>query len=282
MKRCLFSFKTEKTSFHSMNLDDFDIMKLAMRHRIPIQGCKADLYHALRRIGKIYKIFVKYFLWKLGGPYIEPVNSEDYFTGSDISSVSPYYLFSIVEHGKQYHFDIRSITDTNVYTTCPFDEHTRARYLRKVRWLERFGFPTIYSSRAKTVDQYAVDVFQLVNRYQYCDIEWFTSLSFDQLVNLYDKIADIWIYRAELDATEKRNIVKGGIVFTNTVNSYESNMIEKLRHQLLRNIERLVTEGITEDHRRTGALYVMLGLVQVSEDASAFHPNLFQAAYYMP
>jgi hypothetical protein len=143
--------------------------------------------------------------------------------------------------------------------------------------LKRFGFPVTIQTFASTIQQYITDVFGLLNRYQYCDIDWFTTLSFNGLKTLYHKIYDIWIYRAGLSDTEKKNIVKDGVVFVNNIDEYTIDMEEKLKKQLLRNIERLVTEGLTEDHRKTGALYVMLGIVQVSAQARDFHPNLFQA-----
>jgi hypothetical protein len=57
-------------------------------------------------------------------------------------------------------------------------------------------------------------------------------------------------------------------------------MENKLRVELLKNIEKLITEGETEDHRKNGCYIFVLGLVLVSEEASTSHPGMYHAAYY--
>lgn len=276
-----------------MNFDIFDVLKLAMDKQILIQGTKEDLCRLLnateldikgrdrKRYGIIWRTFIQYFLWQLGGPYDSAsINVTDYLTGSDIKDISKYYLFSVIDDGHHYHYDIRTLENFNVYTSKPLEMETLQRYHRKVKWLKKLDFPITTQdhnqSELRTLKQYAVDVFCLVSKYFHCDDEWFVNLSFLQLVNLYNYIADIWDYRADVSMEEKCNIVHNGIICPTKVDRYTINMIDKLRRQVLRNIERLVTEGLTDSHRTLGALFVMLALVQVSNEASSFYPNLLQ------
>jgi hypothetical protein len=265
-------------------LDDFHVLKVAMKHKIPIRGTKTSLCTALLKklynktpsATLIWKTFIKYFLWKLGGPYTKPVNDTDYFTGSEVSLISPYYLFAVTEPSGQFHFDIRTIANVNIYTTHEFNKDSLIRYNRKLKWLKSFGFPTTIKVHARSPEQYCVDVFQLINNYQYCDSEWFEALTFYQLVNLYNKISDIWMYRANLTLVDKCRIVKDGVIFSTDISNHT---IAMLKQHLLHSIERMVTEGSTDDDRKLGAVLVMLGLVQVSEPARLLHPGLHQATH---
>lgn len=101
------------------------------------------------------------------------------------------------------------------------------------------------------------------------------------LQRLYYELFEIWNYRLPMIEKYKSEMVKGlGILNNNEIiKRYEPSMCDKLRLELLKNIERLVTEGLTEDHIKTGCYIVMLGLVLVSEDAATSHPHLYQAAY---
>ena len=92
---------------------------------------------------------------------------------------------------------------------------------------------------------------------------------------------EIWDYRIPMDSLYKSELVNGEI-FSNwdSVKRYRTTMINKLRIELLKNIEKLVTDGKTEDHRKAGCYIFMLGLVLVSEDAATSNPILYQAAHH--
>ena len=145
-------------------MDDFEVLMLAMKNRVPIRGTKNDLLRALapdqtvakKKNAIMWRTFVRFFLWKLGGPYNNPVNDVEYCTGANINTVSPYYLFSVAEAGHQYHYDIRTVTDTNIYTTHPFDAQTRNKYNLKIKWLLKFGFPVTIETQVRSIKQYIV------------------------------------------------------------------------------------------------------------------------------
>ena len=158
---------------------------------------------------------------------------------------------------------------------------------RKTRWLKKFGFITVHIRKERKlspdekVRQYTVNVFSQLTEHQYVDHHWFIDLKFESLKKLYYELFEIWSYRLPMQKSYKEEMVKNGQLFNNwkNVDRYESSMNRKLRLEILKNIERLVTEGKTEDHRKSGCHIFMLGFVLVSEDAATSCPHLFQAAY---
>jgi len=177
---------------------------------------------------------------------------------------------------------------------------------RKLVWLKRLGYPIAHTdskskskSKSETesksnskseadshwsdrsIKQYTVNIFSSINDYQYVDHEWFDELTFDGLKTLYHELYEIWYYRLPMQNDHKESITSATI-FSNweSVRHYQMSMANKLRIELLKNIERLVTDGATEDHRKSGCYIFILGLVLVSEPAATSHPCMYHAAYY--
>jgi hypothetical protein len=77
----------------------------------------------------------------------------------------------------------------------------------------------------------------------------------------------------------KANMVRSPIFSKwEAVRNYKNE--DKIRLELLQDIERLITEGVNEDYRKNGCYIFVLGLVLISEDAATSHPAMFQAAYH--
>ena len=105
------------------------------------------------------------------------------------------------------------------------------------------------------------------------------NLGLANLKELYKQVEDIWNYRAELKNEDKLNFVKDGKIFTKKV--HEINAIKsrnQLRHILLDDFYRLVTEGKTKSDCQTGALWILSALTIVSYDARSAMSWLFQSA----
>ena len=291
--------------------DIFLLMKRCRENEVIVRGKAENLRKVLHRKIHgvypkekqspehiIYDTYCKYFLWKLGDGHLvaDSSNTHDFSTDQKVSRIPKVYLFCVRDEAHVHAFDIRSLNEYynactgtfhNPYTIKPFDGNVKKSLLRKVEWLERLGYHTGHhgSSEIMTPEQkmknHVVDVFHHISMHQYVDHEWFNKLSFMELKKLYYELHDLWSYRLELQEEEKRKIVKGGVVFGNwvMVEKYKASMMNKLRHELLINIDRLVTEGIDDSYRKSGSLYFMLGFVQISQDAADNHPSLFQAVY---
>ncbi len=291
-------------------MDVFDLMQECRKKHIIIRGNKATLCRALE--GKIYRhkdnyipyigsAYIRYFLYALGNGALaaQASNTDDFYTDRPISRIPNVYIYCINEADHVYAFDIRSINGyykeiatthrimANPYTMQPLTEDQLAHLERKNAWLQKLGFHTMHLPPSQTLplkkltERYAVDVFHKISMYQYVSHTWFMTLTTRDLQKLYYELWDLWTYRLSLTGVEARKITKDGALFTNlsNVKKYTDHMKDTLRCELLKNIEKLVTEGKAEEDRKTGSLYFMLGFVQVSQDAADHHPSLFNAVY---
>jgi len=245
----------------------------------------------------VAKSFIEFFLYKLGSCHLlgRCLNEYDFYTSATLTNIPKCYLFCTETNGVVYGYDIRSLytyrshknaTFRNPYTEQEFTQSDIDRMDRKLKWLQRFGysngFVTSTAPAAVSADQFAVNVFSQITKHQYVDYRWFSELDFEALKRLYHELYEIWHYRLPMQSSYKAEMTKDGHVFANwdAVKYYQESMHHKLQLELLQNIEKLVTGGITADHRATGCYIFMLGLVLVSESAQTSYPELFQAAYY--
>lgn len=308
----ILSYRPEATELlHPEQLDISSVAKVCRYHNVIVRGDKERMCNAL---GKklfgwkyqrtpeeyLWQGVSKYFLWKIGnGPQahdVETVNTYDFYTSIPVTDIPIAYQYHVTEDEKVYTFDIRSLTlcrevnaesFRNPYTDRPFSSDTINSIDRKQLWLTKLGYPVTFpeSQRELTdeeqVEQQTIDVFSRISEHQYADNKWFSELDFEQSKQLYYELHEIWHYRLPMQATYKADMVVGGSVFPNwsRVERYRSSMHTKLKRELLHDINRLVTEGKTDDHRKSGCYMFMLGLVLVSEGAQTSHPYLFQAAY---
>ena len=242
------------------------------------------------------RVCLNYLFWKFGNCHLSAYcsNTYDFYSSVDINKIPICFQFFTGNTNQAYGYDIRSLiyfresgsNFRNPYTDEPFTSQELDYLQRKTKWLKRFGYPTQQHQQhqqhrqQQQLLQYTINVFSILNEHQYVDYEWFTSLRFNDLRSLYRELHEIWYYRLPMQETHKANMVNS-VIFSKweAVRNYKSNMEDKLRLELLQDIEKLITEGINEDYRKNGCYIFLLGLVLVSEDAATSHPSMFQAAY---
>lgn len=294
---------TEEMLARPDKLDICDIVQACRAHQVIVRGDKEALCRALLK--KVYGkqtptqksaglLFARYFLCKLGlgGQFIasalmECQNDTDFITDVALTNIPKIFRFYVgLGSRSSYGFDIRSLNDyyqqsnvfLNPYTGLDFEEEDLKRFQKKVRWLTRFHYPVthVLVKPATTLERRVVDVFHKVHMYYYVDYRWFTALSFEQLRHLYKEYADMWSERLSLSDETKNKIVdvRNGPLFSVNVHKYKHDMKDALSHCLLADIERLVSEGVTSEDRKTGALYSIYGLVQLSSGAAQHYPSL--------
>lgn len=286
------------------------LIKICQRYNVIVRGDPVNICQTLKK--KLYgnkylkdhgdiigRTFIRYLLWHLGQCHLldKSSNDEDFYTSVPVRRIPECYLFMCQTHGKAHGFDIRSLVSyreignnfRHPYTDRPFTDTELQRIDSKVRWLKRLGYQTKHKltitepSTRQSVEQLTINVFASINEHQYVDYMWYMQLSPYYLVQLYYELHEIWTYRLPMQASHKEQITKYPI-FSNwdNVKNYQPSMESKLRIELLKNMQHLVGDGVTEDHRKTGCYIFMLGLVLVSEDAATSNPSLYQAAYYEP
>ena len=285
-----------------------ELVNQCIKHKVVIRGNRAALQRALRckvdgRSGRTLqetrrKVLYQMLLWRMGGGHrmkgAHIYNDTDFFTGTSIAQIPLAYIFCIPDStGGLMVFDIRSLNGflqerpwdqepVHPYTMKPLSTEDRRRLKVKNTYLEKLSYHTTHCRSVVPVPlrTKAVSVFQLLSRYLYVDYEWFWSLSFRALLTLYEEMWELWVHRLMLTQEARRRVVRGGTIFDKwkeTVCKYTPAMKDVLREEILHNLERLLTEGVSDEDRKSGAIYFMLGLVTVSPQAAACNPALYEA-----
>ena len=118
---------------------------------------------------------------------------------------------------------------------------------------------------------------QIENLTSSVNIEWFMCLDSNLLKKFYKALEDIWNYRAELNQTQKYNIVQDLEMFPVTVyNYYKIKSTQKLRLVLLDEIEKLIFTAADDADKTLACYYVLTALCEVSEETRQIFPWLYQ------
>ena len=284
----------------------YELTKYARSHRIPVEGRYDHLYFRIQQLlqgssitsayRRICDTFTKYFLYTKGqGQYVKACrNQDDFVTGQRLGNIPPVFIFCFEEtsqNGGWYGFDIRSLYEfyasdanfINPYTCQPINNRITTDLIKKIRWVQKLGFPIRHQSQALTVqDAFCLRVitaFQKLNQLGfYVDYKWYMNLNIDELKRLYREVADVWNYRLDISTETKHRIVSNGVVFADTKSIDSHSDLQTVRNIVLRNAERIIDEGYATDDRKLGAFYFMIGLVIVSPEAASSNEALFLSA----
>ena len=111
----------------------------------------------------------------------------------------------------------------------------------------------------------------------YTNHNWFKNLCLNELIQLYTKMEDIWVFRTNMTIEARNNIVNGGIAFNIPIPiiKYQKSKL-KMQHILLDEFLRLINEGINREEKKLGAILILTGLVEVSYEAAQALPHLVQ------
>ena len=231
-----------------------------------------------------------YRMWKI---YRRKIcsNSTDILTFIDIYDIEEkfFYIFNDTIRQKKYGYDIRTLIQiiNSDYPSCPytFRLFTEDEKFKINKFTEKLikngldlGFEKNILTPEEEINMKIKDVFHKINMLDnYTNPEWFKNLNLIQLIELYVRAEDIWIYRSMMSVESKKNIVHNGIAFSIpvvTIKTYKSKI--KLQNILLDEFNRFVTEGINNEEKKLGAILILTALVEVSHDAADALPHLIQ------
>ena len=218
-------------------------------------------------------------------------NTTDILTFTDIYDIEEkfFYIFNDNIRQKKYGYDIRTLIQiiNSDYPSCPYTlrSFTENEKLEINKYTEKLikngldlGFEKNILTPEEEIEMKIKDVFHRINMLDnYTNPEWFKNLQLHQLIELYVKAEDVWIYRSMMSLESKKKIVHNGVAFTIPVpiiKTYKSKM--KLQHIILDEFNRFVTEGINNEEKKLGAILILTALVEVSHDAADALPHLIQ------
>jgi len=272
--------------------------------KLPALKIKETSKHTTKSATKIVHNFLqRAILFLLGNNKYKRLcqNDSDLDTTKPIRLIPDAYLFCLQDNSANwYGFDIRTLLQIrasntnkdfiwkNPYTLEPLTNNVIKRIDFKATILSKFDFPTtreatlLYDklSEAEKFNLYIIDIFQKLHHLDYTiDSNYLLELNATQLKQLYLEIADIWTYRLQDLTKEQRcKIVKNGIIFAEApqIKALTPTAKDKqcLLKKILRNLDKLITEGETIDDKKMGATYFMLGFVLVSHKVALAYPHL--------
>ena len=217
-------------------------------------------------------------------------NEVDPVSLCDCQSLPKPFLYTYQDSQKHvYAFDIRTLhtmVEQKMYYN-PFtkevltDQHID-KIIERAQHLEDLGFnlkmdgengeqPKIKSKKItkKTIQQIALRISQELDYMGYhVSLEMFMDLEPSQLIKWYIRCEDIWNYRAQLTQEHKNRIVphvpQGNVFpFKNTIKRYSCRKL-RLQKIVFDTIITLITSGVTESEKQTGAIYVLSALTESS------------------
>ena len=229
----------------------------------------------------------------------KPNNIEDCGTLENLLEIPIEYYIQYQDPNDNlwYGFDIRTMESimasnhpVNPYNTKDLksNEKLMANYTHKKSFLlennRKLSHDSPKLTESQRFSQFVVRVFQKFDVLgQYTDTEWFTTLSIEQLKQFYHLANDMFDYRAQLTDEMKKNIVKNGLIFHNfksTLSKFKNVHIRILQVEILREMERVVDEGVDKEFKILGMNLILSALVEVSHRASLALPHLVQSTFF--
>jgi hypothetical protein len=220
------------------------------------------------------------------------VNTEDFYTLDNIHNIPPKYRFILKDNNHSYCFDIRSLNEyinnnnkriLNPYTNIKINENNLNKIKNIINLYKNdinFNVKKDVLTKEQLYNQLVLSTFQKFDNLQFImDIKWFKNLNLIKLKNLYRVCEDIWNYRAQLTNEQKLKIVNDGRLFiipVNVVNKFNYTKFTYLKHVILDNFNRAVSEGETDNDKKLGAMLMLTGFAEISQDVLNAYPWLSQ------
>jgi hypothetical protein len=200
-----------------------------------------------------------------------------------------FYIFHDKLTNKKYGYDIRTLIQIieSEYPSCPYT-------FRNFTEEEKFTINTVKDNLINSgmilhiekvklsideeIEMKIKDVFYQINMLDnYTNHNWFKNLELHELIKLYSKMEDIWSYRSTMTMDARKNIIKTGIAFNIPINNIKNQKSKiKMQNILLDEFTRFITEGINREEKKLGAILILTGLVEVSNEAAYALPHLIQ------
>ena len=252
----------------------------------------------IQRAWRHYSKFIKLFHQGIGALNRDlSTNTSELYSLEPVKDVPALYYFSFVDGNHLvWAFDIRSLSQMlsmgtlrlNPYTRDPIGQHHVEKIVRRLSWLRARKYSILYPIGAElTADQLwsqrILEIFMKIESFGYhvsCD--WFQKMSIDDHKEFYRTLYELWNQRLNLTAAEQERIVPGfsgaqklfkfapaGAPARRSLNWWEKQTIGVMETLLHRSPDR--------EQNKMGALYCIMGLVKVCDEAADGFPWLVEA-----
>jgi hypothetical protein len=224
-------------------------------------------------------------------------NTEDFYTFQSIDDIEELYFFSYTDKDNfTYFFDIRSFEKlkqgghTNPYNREHIPQEVMDKFTNRMEIIYKDKnfkpFEKIKLTDEQKYRNYVIEIFQKIDATECIasgtNINWYLNLDFNQTINFYKILEDIWIYRASLTNQQRDLIVPDRNIFNRNEFEYlYKNRTKKkykrvMEYFILKNMDKLISSANESSHKATGAYYILIALIDVSIDCANSLPWLIQ------
>lgn len=224
------------------------------------------------------------------------INTEDFLTFESMKDMSFHQRFVYCENDKyMYGFDIISILSIfkqnphqikNPYTRnfFPISLYTKLCQHIRIGRILGYDIQTEHSDdNTFDFEHQIVSTCCLINEHGYqCEVSWFCDLTTVQLIRFIRELYDLWIYRLHISNEVKKKIVfPCGNPFRGIgMQSLHNYTNDSLHEKIFIVITKLLRNGVDNEHRGLGCLYVLTALTLVSRECADTLPWLYESVRY--
>jgi hypothetical protein len=143
---------------------------------------------------------------------------------------------------------------------------------------------SIAARHAKSIITRIEDIFNEMHYLgNYVNSAWFKNMNVYECITFYEWLAEIWYIRMDISQTVRQSISPYCDPLSNT-SMYDRwsrcNTPEDVLRICIETMEYMVLDGINEDSRKLGAMYVLCALTAVSTETRRAFPWLYETIAY--
>jgi len=219
------------------------------------------------------------------------MNDTELYTLDSITTITPLYFFSFADEKKNiWAFDIRSFAHliaggkppSNPYTREGMSQTTHRRLRERLAWLRKRNYSIIHIQTDQlTAEQFwnqkVLDIFMKIEALGYLvNCDWFHGLSCEGQKGFYSSLFTTWYVKLGLTNEQKRTIIPGHQtnLFKFAPDEHAHKDVKWWAKINLNLIDAFISRAEDIENRKLGATYVLMGLVEASDDAAEAFPWL--------
>lgn len=221
-------------------------------------------------------------------------NQTEVYTMESIKKIPSLFFFSYSDTNRHiWVFDLRSLSQLlsqgisiqNPYTREEIHSEIIGKIKDRLSILRKQKYPVLFLqdeqlSPDQIWNQQVLDVFMKLESLGYSAAsQWYHDMSIEDHISFYTMMFQLWSWRLGLSNIERENIVPGHTNPETKLFRWNPEVFQRERrtlrwwkkHNLFLMLQ-FVTRSIDKQKQTLGALYVIMGLVSVSESAAEAYP----------
>lgn len=262
---------------------------------------RADV-QAVRRLQRFWRRWSAYMRFRRQGICTNCLdladNTTEVYSLENLETIPRFLLFSFADAQKKlWVFDIRSLAHMitegsevlNPYNREPIPSQILHKIHQRTQWLRDRKYPILYATGENLTpqqiwNQKVLDVFFRMEHLGYrASCRWFEAMTTTDHEDFYKAMYQLWFVYLGLTPEEKEAILPGyntplGKVFRHTPDKLRNAVHDLVwwRKYNLFVIQQFLSRSPHKAQQALGALYVLMGLVQIIPEAAEAYPWILE------